>query len=152
MDTVIIARYNEDITWSKGLNTFIVQKDEHLPNKGMETSSYFWYIIENYNSLKGVYKFRQGNIKDHKIGVFDHECDLDGSPHHPGLPIREIANKIGLKLPNTLQFTAGAMFDVTAKQIKERDLDWYKNAYKVSIEHPQAPWVFERLWKYIFNL
>lgn len=145
----IIARHNEEIT-EVG---YIVQKDIHLPNIGREASSYLWYIVTYYNDLEGLYEFRQAKSSDHKVNEFDHVCDLKGRPHHHyDLPIEKIAKMIDLKIPNTLYFTAGAQFDVDATQIKARSKEWYENAYKVSMEEPDAPWVFERLWKYIFNI
>lgn len=152
----IIARYNEDISWANDIEKFVVQKDEHLPNIGRETSSYFWYIINNYESLSGEYTFVQGRKQDHPVHVFDHNCDLNGSPHHPGLNLKELANDLGIEIPDQIQFTRGAQFTVSAEQIKKRELEWYKKAYDIAMLDDGTcgsyPYRFERLWKYIFNL
>lgn len=145
----VIARYNEGIRNTEG---FVVQKGEHLENKGREASSYLWYIINFWDKLEGTYEFRQAKETEHRVGEFIHKCDQTGVPHHPRLPIKQIADMIDLEIPEELHFTAGAQFDVTTEQIKQRSLDWYKNAFEVSMKEKEAPWVFERLWKYIFNL
>jgi len=155
--THVIARYNEDVSWVKQIKfKFIVQKNIHLPNSGREASSYLWYIINYYHKLKDFhgYQFCQGRCKDHKISVFDHYCDLEGRPHHPGLEINNFAKRIGLKIPNILSFTAGAQFVTTAENIKWRHLDWYRELYEVSMsnEFPAPAHILERLWKYIFYL
>lgn len=144
----IIARYNEDISWAEG-DFFVVQKGEHLPNKGRETSSYLWYIIENYNDLEGEYYFKQGDPFPHypdKVFV----SKPDGHPHHPELRIHELCGELGLPLLDEYEFVVGACFKTTADIIKKRPLSWYRKAYDVSMTNEQAPWIFERIWKYIF--
>jgi hypothetical protein len=149
---LVVARYNENVDWINEPH-FIVQKDEHLPNQGRETSSYFWYIIENYDNLPDVCKFRQGNVHEHKINNFTTTSDHTGLPHDfKNLPIKEIAETLSLEIPDTLFFTAGAQFDVTREQILARPKAWYEKAYTVSMEIEKSPWAFERLWKYIFSL
>lgn len=148
----IIARHNEDISWSTDVEKFVVQKDEHLPNVGREASSYLWYITNHYDTLSGEYTFVQAKKHEHLISSFNYNCDLNGNPHHAGLNIKPFTEKLNLEIPETLHFTAGAQFNVTTDQIKQRTLDWYKNAYNISMEVDQAPWILERLWKYIFNL
>ena len=155
MMTYIIARYNEDISWSNNLNPkLIVQKDEHLPNKGREASSYLWYIINHYDNLEGIYCFRQGKAQTHDVAYYKHTSDHNGSPDHPGLPIKAFSDRIQLDIPDQLKFTAGAQFDCPANKIKLRSLDWYKTVYSVcmSDEFSQPAHILERLWKYIFNL
>ena len=155
MITYVIARYNEDVSWCDDCDTkFIVQKDSHLPNKGREASSYLWYIINNYNTLDGLYEFRQGKTNDHPISSFTYQCDLEGAPCHRGLKIKEFSQRLDLDIPDKLVFTPGAQFYVTTEQIKQRSLEWYINAYNLSMsdEFDNAAHIFERLWKYIFNL
>lgn len=152
----IIARYNEDVSWSDSLeNKFIVQKDVHLPNEGREASSYLWYIINFYDTLEGVYGFRQGKVMDHPVNDFSLEGGLD--PNKPGynwsLDLRQAARELELEIPDRIVFTPGAQFDVKAEQIKLRSKQWYENAYRFTLkDHTKGPWVMERLWKYIFNL
>ena len=154
----IIARYNEDISWCDYCDIkFVVQKDVHLPNKGREASSYLWFIINNYDTLEGDYEFRQGRTIDHPIDAFDVKCDLEGLPHHhwDKQELRLIAEELDLKIPDELIFTPGAQFKVSTEQIKRRSLEWYQNAYNIAMGDDYGPWVahlFERLWKYIFDL
>lgn len=151
--TYVIARYQEDISWADNIDLkFVVQKDLHLPNLGRETSSYLWYIKNYYKDLNGIYQFCQGRPNDHQISVFDHWSDLNGLPHHRGLNIQDFANKINLKIPNTLNFTAGAQFKVSSLKIQLRDLEWYENAYVLSLDYPLSAYIFERIWKYVFFL
>ena len=73
---VVIARYNEDISWSDGYPRIIYNKGEKieglseneqiiLPNVGRESHTYLTYIIDNYNNLPEYVMFCQGRIDDH---------------------------------------------------------------------------------------
>ncbi|MFM7182221.1 MAG: DUF3431 domain-containing protein [Verrucomicrobiales bacterium] len=148
----VIARHNETITPQEG--DFVVQKGEHLENVGREASSYLWFIVKHYHDLKDdeIYSFRQAREHEHQIGVFNFECAQNGAPHHGGLEIKRLADLIDLDIPEKIQFTAGAQFDVSGYQIKQRPIEWYVRAFDVSMSEPQAPWILERLWKYIFDL
>lgn len=129
----VIARYEEDISWTNKLNSkfFIVEKNIHLPNIGREASSYIWYIINYYDTLEGNYLFCQGDYKPHKISIFDYSCDWEGKPHHHNiLRIKEFADKINIEIPEILEFTAGAQFEVSAEQIKQKSIEWYKSLYE----------------------
>lgn len=163
--TVVVARYHEDISWTKNLpndiETFIVQKDVHIPNIGRESYSYLWYIIEHYNSLQGLYFFLQGEPFGHAsnldlndwtprfVGI-KASTDEDGEPHHPGLRVGEFARQAGIGAQFPFEFTASAQFCVTAEQIKKHSLKDYKKWSKMHEEHDGAPWNMERLWKWIF--
>jgi len=150
----VIARYNEDISWVTGVHS-IVQKGEHLPNEGREASSYLWWIIENYNDLPNEIYLLQGNPFEHCEEDFTPkwiaESDTEGCPHHCGLRIEEIATPLKIELPDNWTFIAGANLKLTKKQIKQYPLTWYKKAYKLSMEHEQGAWIFERLWSLIFK-
>lgn len=150
----VIARYNENVDWAKDLDHFIVQKGEHLENKGREASSYLWYIIENYNNLKGDYIFCQARRSDHPKWDEEpqNESDLQGQPHHSDLRIKDMAGELGIEAPEYIRFRGGAEFKVSAKEIKKRPKEWYKKAYRLANEFPRAPWIYERLWGVIFML
>jgi len=73
---LVIARYDEDISWSNGYPRMIYNKgkeipgladDEQimLPNVGRSAHTYLTYIIENYDCLPDYVMFCQGRIKDH---------------------------------------------------------------------------------------
>ena len=150
----IIARFNEDVSWVTGPH-FIVQKGEHLENKGREASSYLWWIIENYDNLPKNVHFLQANPWDH-VDKHLHtkwwaDSDKEGNPHHPGLLIEPLANALGITLKDKWLFPAGACFKVSRKEIKKYPLEWYKKAFTLANEYPQAPWIFERLWNLIYD-
>lgn len=151
----VIARYNEDVSWVTEPFT-IVQKGVDLPNEGREASSYLWWIIENYKKLPDEVHFLQANpfdhVDDNLISKWWADSDNQGNPHHGGLRIQELADILGLALNPKWTFPAGACFKVSKKQIKKYPLSWYKEAYKQSMEFPQAPWIFERLWSVIYDI
>lgn len=78
---IVVARYNEDITWLipflDNYKIIIYNKgnpltniDErfiqvHLPNIGREAHTYLYHICENYNHLADVTVFLQGKVDDH---------------------------------------------------------------------------------------
>lgn len=83
---LIIARYNEDISWSEYFKDKRVVLDKSgiegngldknwifLPNVGREGHSYLFYIIQNYHNLPEGMVFTQGDPSDH---VFTMKCFL----------------------------------------------------------------------------
>lgn len=77
---IVVARYNEDITWlipfrnisiiyNKGDNNIILNKFEtiRLMNFGRESHTYLYHIVANYDNLADKTIFFQGKIDDHKI-------------------------------------------------------------------------------------
>lgn len=73
MNILIVARYNEDITWLDKINFdhIVYNKGEinsnyiNLPNIGREADTYINYIISNYDNLPEIIVFCQGNPFDH---------------------------------------------------------------------------------------
>lgn len=147
----IIAHYNEDLKWVKDIDACIISKGVHVPNIGRETSSYFWWIIGNYHKLPDVMAFRQGNPKGHKPHY--NTEDQYGQPYHwEKLPIKQYADDLGLTIPEQITYITSAQFQVTKEEILKHPFEFYVKAYKMSVELPQAPWVFERLFMYIWNV
>jgi hypothetical protein len=75
---LIVARYNEDISWVEKLDTdkfnfFVYNKGENnlsipsisLINYGRESQTYLHHIINNYNNLSEVSIFLQGDPFEH---------------------------------------------------------------------------------------
>jgi hypothetical protein len=72
---IIVARYNEDVAWTKVFkNVLIFNKGEKLgdeyrqimmENVGREGHTFFKYISDNYDDLKDHTVFLQGNPFDH---------------------------------------------------------------------------------------
>ena len=80
---VVIAHYNEDLTWTKALkyNYTVISKQgypsETPPNKGNEASSYLQYIIENYDNLSEYTVFVHGHRND-----WHHKMNIDEKINH----------------------------------------------------------------------
>ena len=87
---IVIARYNEDIEWSKkySSNILIINKGDKIegienqifyPNVGREGHSYYKYIVDNYDNLDDYIIFLQGNPFDHSpdiIKILDAIVDI----------------------------------------------------------------------------
>lgn len=158
----IVARYKEDISWTKELdNVTIVQKDSDLPNKGREPSSYLWYIIQNYSTLEGLYTFTQGNPFDHARSLLTEPIDtshgfiwhgdkaykgkLDGTPQDT-CNIKWFIDQCNLEYEHEhIYFKAGCIFTVSAERIKKHPKEFYEKMYTVLMsEKYRSPWSFER--------
>jgi hypothetical protein len=94
--TIVLARYNEDISWCNGFkNVFVYNKGpslatEHevrdIDNLGHEAQTYLTYIIEHYNSLPEVVCFFQAiphienftktNLKESERGIIEYFVNL----------------------------------------------------------------------------
>lgn len=77
---LVVARFNEDISWLKSINSvdkiFLYNKGGEidmesisLPNVGREAHSYIYHIVNNYDNLADMTIFLQGNPFDHTLGV-----------------------------------------------------------------------------------
>jgi len=76
---IIVARYNEDITWTKSFNNLIIYNkgnpiDESynqiiLDNVGREGHTYYTHIYNNYDNLDDYIVFLQGNPFDHSPNI-----------------------------------------------------------------------------------
>lgn len=72
---IVVARYNEDLEWTKQFpNIIVYNKGEPLPddfnqillnNFGREGHTYYKYIYDNYDNLADYTIFLQGNPFDH---------------------------------------------------------------------------------------
>lgn len=75
---ICVARYNEDLTWlidysknvvvynkTDNLNNFLFKKIVNIEPIGLETYSFFSYIVDHYENLPDVVVFIQGKIEDH---------------------------------------------------------------------------------------
>lgn len=76
---IVVARYNEDITWTKPFsNVIIYNKGLPLPydfnekclmNVGREGHTYYKHIYDNYDNLEDYTIFLQGNPFDHSPNI-----------------------------------------------------------------------------------
>ena len=88
---IIIARYNEDISWShnfKNIRKIYNKGDEihgvdstRLPNVGREAHTYLYHIIHNWDNLAEQTIFCQGGIYKHRIN----NADIERFFETPGL-------------------------------------------------------------------
>lgn len=165
MLTVVVARYRENVEWVQQLtcNVVIVDKAQ-IGNTGREAASWLWFIVQHYEGLRGDYVFAQGNPFEHcpdfvqTLGTRRHygqrlTCDRTGAPHHPGLPLAAMAQALAIEpLPENLEFTMGAQFQVSHDALRRRPWELYCHAKELARREPQAPWVFERLWDYLIPI
>jgi hypothetical protein len=84
---IVVARYNEDISWLEPLyehclvydkgsafedyTTRKIKRVSSIPNIGREADTYLRYIIENYDSLPNYVFFTQGKVVDHVPNIND---------------------------------------------------------------------------------
>lgn len=177
---LIIARYNENLDWLKNFeySYTIYNKGKNIDkkhyinvsNKGRESESYLRFIVDNYNNLPKTMIFLQGNpfphcknlsseisnYKDENFYFLGKKLTFDyanGLPNHRrGLDIPKIEKELGLfEGREKYYFMPGAQFIVKSNSVYYRSYEWWKNAYDVHNSHENSPWVFERLWGYIFS-
>ena len=86
---LIIARYNEDLSWLKEFEDFkiiVYNKGNelsenlfyeiiNLENKGRESQTWLHHIVQNYNNLNEINVFLQGKIDDLNCMVFKNPND-----------------------------------------------------------------------------
>lgn len=139
--SIVVARYNEDIEWTKQFpNVIVYNKGSELPNTtvlrnvGREGHTYYRHICDNYHALAEHTIFLQGNPHDHSPNVISniykyirepgdfgflsetiHTCNLSGCSYHPGLPLVDTYEKLFGRRINHMefQFGAGAQFIVS---------------------------------------
>ena len=169
---IVIARFNEDVSWIKGLPDGwiprVVQKGVDMPNEGREPGSFHWAIVEHYDEIhpEDTWAFVQGNPFDHcrelftrlqsPIGAYTalgdawHVTNGDGCPAHCGLPVEQKHREwIGGPFPVNVSFVAGGQFMVRGEVILRRPKDYYRNLMQ-DIAVDQNAWVAERLWGELF--
>lgn len=165
---IIVARYNEDTSWTKDYkDVFVVQKGEHIDNWGREPSSFIWYIINHYDELDGYYCFLQAKPFEHFDGGLV-DWVPEGTTYFPlgdsgfistengqpfdNVPVRDVALALGLGINKwPIQFTRGGQFIVHARFIKNKPLWWWEHALDVMKNTHRGEYCFERLWQYIFE-
>ena len=75
---IVVARYNEDISWTKAYDGVLIYNkgsplgytnERSLENCGREAHTYYTYICDNYDSLDDYTVFLQGKPFDHSPNV-----------------------------------------------------------------------------------
>jgi hypothetical protein len=178
---IVVARYNEDVTWSSRYPCVIYNKGTpipnsiELPNIGREAHTYLYHILQNYNELDDYTAFLQGNPFDHSPNLFKHLDRFSGFDElpdfiylsetilptnnscdffHPIIPLQSYYDS--LFKPSTRKnflFGAGAQFLVSKKAIQSIPLEVYKHLYDTLISDPTVygAHALERLWGVLFT-
>lgn len=78
---IVVARYNEDITWTNQFSNVVIYNKgqpvntDHqqiaLDNVGREAHTYLKHICDNYDNLDNYTVFLQGNPFDHSPNVIE---------------------------------------------------------------------------------
>jgi len=134
--TIVVARYNENIDWTKDFSNVIIynkgspldiQNEIILNNVGKEGHTYYTYICEHYEKLNDYTIFLQGNPFDHSpdiVSLLNHyttnklnidfnflspdiKCYLSGCHHHSGLPLIDVYEKLFNKKKTNMEFVFG---------------------------------------------
>ena len=63
----VVAKYKENIDWTKNLDNVIIydKNNSTLPNVGRESHTYIHHIITNWENLADITVFLQGHPHDH---------------------------------------------------------------------------------------
>jgi len=137
-----------------------------LPNIGREAHTYLYHIIKHYACLADLTFFTQADPEHHLHGCADMmfsdehpslhfycnstswECDGEGGPHHKGLPVASMYEAITKeKAPGQFTYYPGAIFSVTAAEIRSKPVTFYEGILAQLDVHPYAfAYVMERLW------
>lgn len=178
MRHLIVARYNEPLTWLSWLLTAgapymvtVVNNGSHRPNEGREAGAYLWWILRNYERLHpyDLYAFVQADPFPHceqivdrlqdqpggwqPLGDWLYESDGYGGPHHPGLPVQATYGRIfGEQFTGTVKFYAGGQFMCRGSVLLNRPRSFYERLSVIANDEANGgPWVLERLWARVFG-
>jgi len=154
------------------------KKVEILDNVGREGHTYYKYIYDNYDNLEDYIIFLQGNPFDHTPNIINDlntliydkidsnltyktlcnlilNCNLNGCPVHPNLPLREVYFKLFNEHKNDMSFDfgAGAQFIVSKTQILKRPKSFYLKIVEMleNDTNPIEGFVIERFHNLIFS-
>lgn len=150
------------------------------PNLGRDVHTFFYHLYHRYDSLSEITFFSQDYPFDHvnnyiellnggielwnlhakqytdncwffctQYGVIS--CNKFGAPHHPGLSIETMWNKLfDHPCPEELFFTPTGHFAITKKGANSIPRDFYKKILDILESEITSPWETERLEPYIF--
>ena len=164
------------VIYNKG-SSLLAEKFISRPNVGREAESMLYFIIENYNNLSDEIVFLQGDPFDHGRDILQQleqnknvsdviwlgtnwgpvTKNYDGGPGHGCfLPMIQVSKLLfkdcQFDETTTFTFSAGAQYIVPKHKIVSKNIEWWKNTYKVFEDNlPTTPWVFERLWPLIWD-
>jgi hypothetical protein len=155
MIKIVVARYNENIEWTKNFKNVIIYNkgnklsDDYneyiLENVGREGHTYYKYIYDNYYNLDDYTIFLQGTPFDHSPNIIQNinnlinkkELDLEFEFLSEKIltcnlenghgPMKSVYNKLFGEYSGdeTFTFGAGARFIVNKKNILKREREFY---------------------------
>lgn len=170
MNTLVIARYKEDVSWANsipGWRVVIYDKGAgQLPNwPGRDLHTHLHHIVTHYEELDGDVAFVQGNPFDHwpslvrdlqdpTVRVYGRveACDSNGMPRIANMWLNEYTIAMGLPIPSQWKFICGAQCRVTAAQILNRPKSLYESLLFHAKADPYSSWRLERLWHVILGI
>jgi hypothetical protein len=172
---VVIARYNEDVSWVRDLEYeyIIYNKNEsenhlfenNLPNIGREGHTFFTYLIENYDNLPEYVCFLHGVPFDHCLDIIDKINNFNMVDNF--LPLSAsyvlgqwewertygLADTLGLPYANPLKMISSCQSIVSKELILKTPKEMYEKLLNSLSYHvnPQEAYIIENLWPTIFN-
>lgn len=171
---VRITIYNKNESTLKSGEIFL------SPNVGRDVHTFFYHIVKNYNSLADYTIWSQDHPFDHVSNYIDIingdlemwnknalqvndgcwffntslpvlACDINGCPHHCGLPIESIWRELFYDdVPSSIVFTPAGHICISRESVKKLPLSFYEKVLKILEDQYYSPWVIERLEPYIF--
>lgn len=176
MIQIIVARYNEDVEWTKQFpNLIIINKGEKLegysnvidggPNVGREGHTYYKYICDNYHNLPDYIIFLQGRPFDHSPNIIDNLTYIINKPDlnigfnwlseevHYSNGHSSYERVFGIKQPPMMcEFGCGAQFIVHRNNIINKPIQFFQNIVNILGYHidPKEGYDIELYHKYIF--
>lgn len=162
---LVVAQYQEDVSWVSDFlawEPLIVQKEVDLPNVGREPSSFFWAMERLYDTNETL-AFVQGDPFAHApnmnlrpveeftwLGHATYLADVDGGPHHYGLPVREkLSQWCEQEWDGPVMFAAGGQFLLPGYRLRKWPHEKYAGM-REEMSLDMNPWVMERLWGRFF--
>lgn len=146
--------------------------DGDMPNAGREPASFLFAVARAYSQIKAndVWAFVQGRPFDHCPNFMDQlevlsrnctgyvalgghtlkQCDDNGAPDHPNLPLKELYEKwLERSCPKLLDFAPGGQFMVRGKDLLRFPLQWYIEVMD-DVTPAWNAYVLERIWSEVF--
>ena len=171
---VIIAKYNECINWVQDLNCdyLIYNKGKEdnrnykdIPNIGREAETYLRYIVESYPDFPDYIILTQGDPFHHMgdyinvVNSFTNTKQLIylsdwihvENNSQELIWGNEFLTKLNIPNRDTTRFATGAQYIVPKMFILNKSLDFWKLSYDLLNTHNDSPWIFERIWPFIFE-
>lgn len=195
---LVIAAYDKNYNWITLLNSdiqisvylkgniqrknFPKQKEILIePNVGRDVHTFFYHIVNRYDTLSDYTFFSQDFPFDHvanyteiingDISIWNKysqltlngcwffnsygtsiSCDNNGCPQHCGLPIKTVWEHIfPTNCPDKIEFVPAGHFCISKENIHNKSKSYYETILNLLSTYEILPWVIERLEPYIFK-